>query len=158
MIKPVLIFRKLATSLLVVALFFMGACKKDKAQEHVASKNTSLFGQWYIPIKEGEQSRYLIFASDSSFLLVDVTYKNGSSTTVQYTGKFHTKGDGLNIVIAKKTVSEGGNIISTEPSAAQFYVNSAFVVDDRKLTLNYADTNGAALKSIFAMVLQDKVI
>lgn len=155
MIKPVLIFRKLAASLLVVALFCLGACKKDKAQQHVASKNTSLFGQWYLPIKEGEQSRYLIFASDSTFMLNDVTYKNGSSTMVQYTGQFHTKGDGLNIIIAKKTVSEGGNIISTEPSDAKFYVNSAFVVDDRKLTLNYADTNGAALKSIFSMLLPD---
>ncbi|WP_121810557.1 hypothetical protein [Mucilaginibacter kameinonensis] len=158
MVKPVLKIRKLATVLLVVALFFLAACKKDKAQQHVASKNTSLFGQWYIPIKEGEQGRYLIFASDSTFLLADVTYKNGNSTTVQYTGKFHTKGDGLNIVIAKKTVSESGSVISTESSDAQFYVNSAFLVDDRKLTLNYADTNGAPLKSVFAMVLQDKVI
>ena len=158
MTKPVLKFRKLATGLLAVALFFLTACKKDKAQQPVVPKNTSLFGQWYIAIKEGEQSRYLIFASDSTFLLADVTYKNGNLTTVQYTGKFHTKGNGLNIVIAKKAVSEGNNVISTEPSDAQFYINSAFVVDDRKLTLNYDDTNGVALKSVFAMILPDKVI
>jgi len=102
MIKPVLKFRNKATGLLAVALFFLIACKKDKGQQPVVPKNTSLFGQWYTPIKEGEQSRYLIFASDSTFLLADVTYKNGNSATIQYTGKFHTKGDGLNIVIAKK--------------------------------------------------------
>lgn len=157
MIKPVLIFKNLTVCLLLSVLFSLGACKKDKAQQPV-QKNTSLFGQWYIPIKEGEQGRYLIFASDSTFLLVDVSYKSGNSTMVQYTGKFHTKGDGLNIVIAKKTVSEGGNVISTEPSNAQFYTNSAFVVDDHKLTLNYKDNSGAAIKSIFAMVLPDKVI
>jgi len=158
MIKPVLIFRGITVSLFIAVLFFLVACKKDKAQQPVVLKNTSLLGQWYTPIKEGEQVRYLLFASDSTFLLVDVAYKNGNSTTVQYTGKFSTKGNGLNIDIAKKTVSEGSNVISTEPSDAQFYVNSAFVVDDHKLTLTYKDATGAAAKSVFAMVLPDKVI
>ncbi|SCW56327.1 hypothetical protein [Mucilaginibacter sp. NFR10] len=157
MIKPVLIFKNLTVCLLLSVLFSLGACKKDKAQQPV-KKNTSLFGQWYIPVKEGEQARYLVFSSDSTFILADVTYKNGNSTTVQYTGKFHTKGDGLNIVIAKKIVSEGSNVISTAPSNAQFYTNSAFVVDNYKLTINYKDNTGAAMKSIFSMVLQDKVI
>jgi hypothetical protein len=158
MIKLVLIFKKLAACLLVGALFFLSACKKDKAQDSVRPKNTSLFGQWYIPIKEGEQGRYLTFVSDSTFMLIDYEYKSSKPTTVQYTGKFRTKNNKLNITIAKKTVSENGKVISTEPSDSQFYINSAFVVDDRKLTLNYTDITGAVAKSIFVMLVPDKVI
>lgn len=67
MIKPVLIFKKLTVYLLIAALFFMSACKKDKHQQPVNPKNTSLFGQWYTSIKDSEKGRYLIFASDSFF-------------------------------------------------------------------------------------------
>lgn len=102
MIKPVLIFRKLAACLLIAALFFMSACKKDKHQQPVNPKNKSLFGQWYTSIKDSEKGRYLIFASDSSFLLTDVEYDNGKPTAVMYTGKFHTKDNSLVVVIAKK--------------------------------------------------------
>ncbi|WPV01220.1 hypothetical protein SNE26_05500 [Mucilaginibacter sp. cycad4] len=158
MIKPVLILGKLAACLLIAALFFLSACKKDKSQQPVTAKNTSLFGQWYTSIKDTEKGRYLIFASDSSFLLTDVEYKNGKSTAVMYTGKFHTKENNLVVVIAKKTVSKDSDVISTEPSDAKFYVNSTFTVDDHKLTLSFADATGATVNNTFMMLLPDKVI
>lgn len=158
MIKPVLTFKKLAACLLITALFCLGACKKDKPQQPVVQKNTALFGQWYTSVKEGEQGRYLTFASDSSFSLTDVAYKNGNSTTVTYTGKFHTKGNGLDIAITKKSTSQSGSVISTEPSDAKFYMNSTFNVDDHKLTLGFADTNGAPVNTTFMILIPDKVI
>lgn len=91
MIKPQLIFGKLTVWLLIVALFFTSACKKDKSDQPVNPKNTSLFGQWYTSIKDSEKGRYLIFASDSSFLLTDVEYKNGRSIAVMYTGEISYK-------------------------------------------------------------------
>lgn len=155
MIKLVLIFRKLAACLLVAVLFCLSACKKDKPQQHIAQKNTSLFGQWYTLIKPGEQERHLLFLSDSTFSLVDVEYKNGNSTTVTYNGKFHTKGNGLDIAITKKTTSQSGSVISTEPSDAKFYMNSTFAVDNNKLILDFADNNGAPVNTTFMMILPD---
>lgn len=73
-------------------------------------------------------------------------------------GKFHTKDNNLVIVIAKKTVSKDSDVINTEPSDTKFYVNSTFTVDDHKLTLNFADTNGTIVNSTFIMLLPDKVI
>lgn len=100
----------------------------------------------------------MIFVSDSSFLLTDVEYDNGESTAVMYTGKCHTKDNNLVVVIAEKTVSKDSDVISTEPSDAKFYVNSTFTVNDHKLTLSFADTNGAAVNNTFMMLLPDKVI
>jgi hypothetical protein len=148
------ILTNLTCSLFVCAVLFLSACSKDKKTNPGPTKNTSILGSWFI--KSGESAeRHLNFGNMGTFELIDVDYKGGNVTAVYYSGKYTLKGDSLNISISEKAVRKGNELISKEPSDAEFYTKSIYIVDGHSLILNYKDSESKPVKVTFSMILPD---
>ena len=143
----------LTCALSVCLLLFLSACSKDK-KENSQPKNIYIFGSWYT--KTGESSeRHLNFGQNHEFELIDVDFKNGNISSVQYSGQYSLKGDSLKISISEKTVTKDNRLISQEPSDVKFYANSTYAVDGYSLMLNFKDNESRPVKTIFSMALPD---